>query len=107
MQDNHSALEIPWTGYSLDEEQSTRPGSSGSDSPESDGLGTGTIERPAERRRRERIALIEELGGPAANMKQVAIEAIRRGMYSIRTNRGDVELCLMRTWKLRNRGCAR
>jgi hypothetical protein len=64
-------------------------------------------ERPAERRRRQRLALIEEYGGDTANLKSVAAEAIRRGMYSQRTNRGDVELCLMRTWKLRHRGYAR
>ncbi len=63
--------------------------------------------RPAERRRRERIALIQEFGGAAADLKQVAMEAIRRGMYSPRTNRGDVELCLIRTWKHRNRDYAR
>ncbi|MFO1500854.1 MAG: hypothetical protein U1G07_21115 [Verrucomicrobiota bacterium] len=60
-------------------------------------------ENPALRRRRLRIALIQEFGGHAADMKAVAAEAIRRGMYSPRTNRGDVELSLIRTWKLRNR----
>ena len=109
MQENHldSALEIPWTGFGLGEEQLTRSESSGSDFRGTDRLGTETAERPSQRRRRERMALIEEFGGQSANMKLVAVEAIKRGMYSPRTNRGDVELCLMRTWKLRNRGYAR
>ena len=55
------------------------------------------------KRRYQRIALIEELGGHGADFKKVAIEAIKRGMYSPRTNRGDVELSLLRTWKLRKR----
>jgi hypothetical protein len=61
----------------------------------------------AKRRRRERIALIEEFGGHEANIKQAALEAINRGMYSPRTSRGDVELCLMRTWMLRKRSYGR
>jgi hypothetical protein len=61
----------------------------------------------AQQRRRQRIALVEEFGGHEADIKRVAVEAKRRGMYSPRTNRGDVELCLLRTWKLRNRGHAR
>jgi hypothetical protein len=64
-------------------------------------------ETQAQRRRRQRIELVEEFGGHAADLKQVAMEAKRRGMYSPRTNRGDVELCLLRTWKLRNRAYGR
>jgi hypothetical protein len=60
-------------------------------------------ESPALKRRRQRIALIQEFGGHAADLKLVAVEAIKRGMYSPRTNRGDVELSLLRTWKLRKR----
>lgn len=64
-------------------------------------------ENLAQRRRWQRIALIEEFGGHAANLKVVAREAMKRGMYSPRTNPGDVELCLLRTWKLRNRSYKR
>src|SRR5436309_363706 len=53
----------------------------------------------AQTRRRQRLALIEEFGGDGANLKQVALAAMKRGMYSRTTNRGDVELCLLRTWK--------
>ena len=64
-------------------------------------------ETVAQKRRRERLALIEEFGGPAANLKAVAVEAMRRGMYSPRTNPGDVELCLHRTWVRRKRKYSR
>lgn len=58
-------------------------------------------------RRKARIALIEEFGGHTADLRQVAAEAKRRGMYSPTTSRSDVELCLLRTWKLRHRRYAR
>jgi hypothetical protein len=86
-------------------EQSTYPSLS------SDSIAHATqVEAPltrAQKRRQERIALIEEFGGHSADFKQVASEAMRRGMYSRRTNVSDVELCLLRTWKLRNRGYSR
>ncbi len=66
-----------------------------------------TLETRAQARRRERIALIEEFGGPAADLKRVAVEAIRRGMYSPRTNLGDIEAALLRTWRRRNRRARR
>ena len=66
-----------------------------------------STETAAQRRRRERIELIEEFGGHAANIKLAALEAIKRGMYSPRTSRGDVELCLIRTWMLRKRNYGR
>jgi hypothetical protein len=104
MQDNQSAFESSWAGYTFDESPVS---ASMPDTGAFDTAATINAERPAVRRRRERIALIQEFGGHAADLKAVAAEAIRRGMYSPRTNRGDVELCLMRTWKLRNRGYAR
>jgi hypothetical protein len=54
-------------------------------------------------RRRQRIALVEEFGGTCADLKKAAQEAIQRGMYSPRTNRGDIESSLLRTWKHRHR----
>jgi hypothetical protein len=63
----------------------------------------GATETTAQRRRRLRIALLEEFGGNLADIKTVAQEAIRRGMYSPRTRASDVELSFIRTWKLRNR----
>lgn len=60
-------------------------------------------ESRALQRRRDRIALIQEFGGHTADLKQAALEAIRRGMYSPRTSRSDVELSLFRTWTFRNR----
>lgn len=64
-------------------------------------------ESNAQRRRRQRIALVQEFGGDDADMKAAVREAIRRGMYSPRTNVGDIESALMRTWKHRRRNYLR
>jgi hypothetical protein len=60
-------------------------------------------ETAAQKRRQQRIALIQELGGPSANFKGVALEALRRGFYSPSTNLGDIESALIRTWRRRRR----
>ena len=61
------------------------------------------VDTPAQERRRRRIALVEEFGGHAADLRSAAVKAIERGMYSPRTNRGDIESSLMRTWAHRHR----
>jgi hypothetical protein len=73
------------------------------DEPENQADSCPRAESIAQRRRRMRIALLEEFGGEIANIKIVAQEAIKRGMYSPRTRASDVELSFIRTWKLRNR----
>jgi hypothetical protein len=60
-------------------------------------------ETKSQLRRRQRIALVEEFGGPGADFRKVALEAVKRGMYSRRTNLGDIEAALLRTWKHRRR----
>ena len=60
-------------------------------------------ETEAQRRRRQRIALIEEFGGQTADFKAVAAVALKRGIYSPSTNLGDIESALIRTWRRRRR----
>jgi hypothetical protein len=54
-------------------------------------------------RRQQRIALVREFGGSAADLRKVAREAIKRGMYSPETTLGDIESALKRAWIHRNR----
>ena len=49
-------------------------------------------------RRLQRIALVKEFGGKAANLKSAAREAVLRGMYSTHTSLGDIESALNRAW---------
>jgi hypothetical protein len=64
---------------------------------------TSLSETQAQKRRRQRIALIEEFGGQAADFKAAAVAALKRGIYSPSTNLGDIESALIRTWRRRRR----
>jgi hypothetical protein len=75
----------------------------GSSSQSSTGKPEPAAESPARERRRRRIELVEEFGGHSADLRLAVDKAIERGMYSPRTNRGDIESSLMRTWAHRHR----
>jgi len=62
------------------------------------------MEREAlSKRRATLICLIRELGGDTASLKDVAREAIRRGLYSPKTAMCDIEDTLGRMWRKRER----
>jgi hypothetical protein len=51
------------------------------------------------KRQTAKIALVAEFGGDSAFFRDVAREAIKRGMYSSNSNLGDIEGALQRTWR--------